>query len=61
MDRHDSETGVFASGSAEEIASAVIAAARDDGPEETLERRAMASSTAPYRAPLLVAHTADVR
>jgi hypothetical protein len=44
-DRHDVGGGVFASGSAEEIARAVIDAAREDGSPETLERRAMAKLT----------------
>lgn len=43
-DRHD-VGGVFAHGTAEEIADAVIAAARDDGPEDGLERRAMSKLT----------------
>jgi hypothetical protein len=42
MDRHDVESGVFATGSAEDIADAVISAARDDGGDESVERRAMA-------------------
>jgi hypothetical protein len=41
-DRHDVGGGVFASGSAAEIAQAVIAAAREEGPDDTVERRAMA-------------------
>jgi hypothetical protein len=44
-DRHDVGGGVFASGSAAEIAGAVIAAAREEGPEDALERRAMAKLT----------------
>ena len=44
-DRHDIGGGVFATGSAQEIADAAIAAARDDGPEETIERRAIAKLT----------------
>ena len=44
-DRHDVGGGVFASGSAAEIADAVIAAARDDGPEDSVERRAMSKLT----------------
>jgi hypothetical protein len=44
-DRHDVGGGIFASGSAAEIAQSVIAAAREDGPEDTLERRAMAKLT----------------
>jgi hypothetical protein len=44
-DRHDVGEGVFASGSAREIADAAIAAARYDGPDESLERRAIAKLT----------------
>lgn len=44
-DRHDVGSGVFAGGSAEEIADAVIAAAREEGAPETAERRAMAKLT----------------
>ncbi|HTV74425.1 MAG TPA: DUF3175 domain-containing protein [Candidatus Acidoferrales bacterium] len=44
-DRHDVGGGVFATGSAQEIAQAVIDAARDDGAPETIERRAMAKLT----------------
>jgi len=44
-DRHDVGGGVFATGSAQEIADAAIAAARDSGPEETIERRAIAKLT----------------
>jgi hypothetical protein len=44
-DRHDVGGGVFASGSAEEIADAVIAAAREDDSGESLERRAMSKLT----------------
>jgi hypothetical protein len=44
-DRHDLGGGIFASGSAQEIADAAIAAARDEGPDDTLERRAMAKLT----------------
>ena len=44
-DRHDVGGGVFAAGSAQDIADAVIAAARDEGPSDTLERRAMAKLT----------------
>jgi hypothetical protein len=44
-DRHDVGGGVFASGSAAEIARAVVAAARTEGPEDTVERRAMAKLT----------------
>ena len=42
-DRHDLGGGLFASGSAAEIAHAVIAAAREEGPEDMVERRAMAN------------------
>jgi hypothetical protein len=44
-DRHDVGGGVFATGSAADIAEAVIAAAREEGPEDTVERRAMAKLT----------------
>ena len=44
-DRHDVEPGIFAGGSAQEIADAVVAAAAADGPPETIERRAMAKLT----------------
>jgi hypothetical protein len=44
-DRHDVGGGIFATGSAQEIADAVIAAAGEEGPPETLERRAMAKLT----------------
>ena len=44
-DRHDVSGGVFATGSAADIADAVISAARDEGPAETLERRAMSKLT----------------
>jgi hypothetical protein len=44
-DRHDVGGGVFATGSAHEIADAVIGAAKDEGPADTLERRAMAKLT----------------
>jgi hypothetical protein len=44
-DRHDLGGGIFASGSAAETAEAVIAAAREEGPEDTVERRAMAKLT----------------
>lgn len=44
-DRHDVGGGVFASGSAQEIADAVIAAARGEGPVDTVERRAMSKLT----------------
>jgi Protein of unknown function (DUF3175) len=37
-----SRGGIFASGSAAEIAEAVIAAAREEGSEDAVERRAMA-------------------
>ena len=43
-DRHDVESGVFATGSAEDIAHAVIAAAQDEG-ADNLERSAMAKLT----------------
>lgn len=43
-DRHD-VGGVFATGSAREIADAVIAAARDEDGDESVERRAMAKLT----------------
>ena len=43
-DRHD-VSGVFASGSASEIAKAVIAAAREAGADDSVERRAMAKLT----------------
>jgi uncharacterized membrane protein YadS len=43
-DQHD-VSGVFAGGSAAEIAQAVIAAAREEGPDDTVERRAMAKLT----------------
>jgi Protein of unknown function (DUF3175) len=45
QDRHDVGGSVFASGSAAEIADAVIAAAREEGPEDDVERRAMAKLT----------------
>lgn len=45
QDRHDVGRGVFATGSAQDIADAVIAAARDEGSDDTLERRAMAKLT----------------
>jgi hypothetical protein len=44
-DRHYVGACVFASGSAQDIADAVITAARDDGPQETVERRAIAKLT----------------
>jgi hypothetical protein len=44
-DRHDVGGGVFANGSAEEIAESVIAAAREQGPEDSIERHAMAKLT----------------
>ena len=44
QDRHD-VSGVFAGGSAAEIARAVIAAARDEGTDDSVERRAMAKLT----------------
>ncbi len=44
-DRHDVGGGVFASGSADEIADAVIAAAREEDSDESLERRAMSKLT----------------
>lgn len=44
-DRHDVGGGIFAIGSAQEIAEAVIEAAREEGPQETIERRAMAKLT----------------
>lgn len=44
-DRHDVGGGVFASGSADEIANAVIDAARDEDSDESLERRAMSKLT----------------
>jgi hypothetical protein len=44
-DRHDVGGGVFASGSAAEIAGSVIEAARAEGPEDTVERRALAKLT----------------
>jgi hypothetical protein len=44
-DRHDIGGGIFANGSAAEIAQAVIAAARDEGSDDTVERRAMAKLT----------------
>jgi hypothetical protein len=44
-DRHESFGGVFANGSAADIADAVVAAARDEGPSDSVERRAMAKLT----------------
>jgi hypothetical protein len=44
-DRHDVGGGIFATGSAQEIADAVIGAAEEDGPPDTVERRAMAKLT----------------
>lgn len=44
-DRHDVGGGVFATGSATEIAQSVLAAARREGPEADVERRAMAKLT----------------
>lgn len=44
-DRHDVGAGVFAAGSAAEIAQAVIAAARAEGPDDAVERRAIAKLT----------------
>lgn len=44
-DRHDVGGGVFASGSADEIANAVIDAARAEDSDESLERRAMSKLT----------------
>jgi len=41
-DRHDLLEGVFAAGSAQEIADAVLAAARSEDGDESVERRAMA-------------------
>jgi hypothetical protein len=43
-DRHDVASGVFAEGSAQEIADAVISAAREEGSGD-VERRAMAKLT----------------
>jgi hypothetical protein len=45
QDRHDLGDGIFANGSAEEIAEAAIAAARDDESADSLERHAMAKLT----------------
>jgi hypothetical protein len=44
-DRHDVGGGIFATGSAQEIADAVIAAARDENGGESIERSAMAKLT----------------
>jgi Protein of unknown function (DUF3175) len=44
-DRHDLGGGIFATGSAQEIADAVVSAAQNEGPAETLERRAMSKLT----------------
>ncbi len=44
-DRHDLPEGIFASGSAEEIANAVIEAAEGEGSKDTVERRAMSKLT----------------
>jgi len=44
-DRHDVGGGIFAGGSASEIANAVIAAARKEGPDDSVERRAIAKLT----------------
>jgi Protein of unknown function (DUF3175) len=44
-DRHDVGGGVFASGSAEEIADAVIDAVQNEDSDESLERRAMSKLT----------------
>lgn len=44
-DRHDVGAGIFATGSAEEIADAVIDAARNEESNESLERRAMSKLT----------------
>jgi hypothetical protein len=44
-DRHDVGGGVFAGGSAAEIAEAVIAAARGEGSQDAVERRAIAKLT----------------
>jgi hypothetical protein len=43
-DRHDVGGGIFADGSAQEIADAVIAAAQDEGADD-VERRAMSKLT----------------
>jgi Protein of unknown function (DUF3175) len=45
VDRHDVGGGVFATGSAQEIADAVIGAARDEDGNESVARRAMAKLT----------------
>jgi hypothetical protein len=44
-DRHDVGGGIFATGSAQEIADAVISAAQGEGSSESLERRAMSKLT----------------
>lgn len=44
-DRHDIGDGTFASGSAQEIADAVISAAREAGDPDSVERRAMSKLT----------------
>jgi pyridoxal biosynthesis lyase PdxS len=44
-DQHDVGSGVFATGSPREIADAVIAAARDEDGDKSVERRAMAKLT----------------
>ncbi|HTW85823.1 MAG TPA: DUF3175 domain-containing protein [Candidatus Sulfotelmatobacter sp.] len=44
-DRHDVGGGVFSTGTAAEIADAVIGAALEEGADEHLERRAMAKLT----------------
>ncbi|HEY1869148.1 MAG TPA: DUF3175 domain-containing protein [Candidatus Cybelea sp.] len=44
-DRHDVGKGVFATGSAREIADHVIAAAPQEGDAETVDQRAMAKLT----------------
>jgi hypothetical protein len=44
-DRHDVGGGIFATGSAQEIADAVIDAAENEGPPDNVERRAMAKLT----------------
>jgi hypothetical protein len=44
-DRHDVGGGVFATGSAQDIADAVMTAARGENGGESIERRAMAKLT----------------
>lgn len=44
-DRHDVGGGIFASGSAQEIAESVLAVARDEGAGDSVERRAMEKLT----------------